>query len=180
MRTAVSRAALALFVATGPCTAFAGEIIGSNYISETDGVIEIAAEGWTIMDTEKAPIFPNQFARFSVQRPLGGSELRPHADFFRLANPGGAVQAEAFLREIGEGMAKVPGMSVSPIEARQFAGRQVLALPASMTVKGGSSRGVIYLMKGEKSLYWAQLFAPAAMWEEARAAFDRLMENVKY
>jgi len=174
------RLVVALFLGILAGVASAGSIVGSNYVSETDGVIEVAADGWNIMDTEKTPIFPNHIARFFIQRQLKGGTLRPFADFFRLANPGGQVQPQAFLQEIAQNMSKVPGMTVSPISSRQFGGRTVLALPATMKVKDGTSHGVIYVMHGEKSIYWAQLFAHQLLWDEARTVFDQLMENVKY
>lgn len=177
---AFTRVALGLLLGSLSIAVCAGEIVGSSFISEKDGVIEVAAEGWTIMDTEAAPPFPYVIARFTLRPPLKG--MSPYADLFRLPNPGGQVTPEAMLQELRDSLGKQPNMTPAAIEARQFAGRRVLALPVTVKVPTANAtvNGMIYMMQGERSLYWAQFFANATIWNDARAAFDRLMENVKY
>lgn len=158
--------------------ASAGEIVGNNYISEKDGVIEVVAEGWTIQDTESKPPHPNQIAKFTLKRALAG--VTPSADLFRLANPGGTVLPDAMLAEIGKGLAALPGFTVKPVEERQMGGRRVHMLPINMVSGNVRVTGLIYMLKGEKALYWAQFFARNDIWDQAQPLFDKLVESTKY
>lgn len=158
--------------------AFAGEIVGTAYISEKDGVIEVPAEGWSIEDTEKKPPYPNHIAKFKVKNALRG--MTPHVDLFRLANPGGAVLPEAMLAEISKGLAATPGFSVKPIEERQMDGRRVHVLSVTMVSGNARVNGLVYMLKGDRSLYWAQFFANTTIWDEVQPMFNKLVESAKY
>lgn len=170
--------AIALVLGLGLPAVVAGEIVGNAYISEKDGVIEVVAEGWTIEDTEKKPPSPNHIAKFTMKSALKG--ITPHADLFRLANPGGAILPDAMLAEIGKGLAAIPGFSVKSIEERQMGGRRVHMLPVAMVSGNVRVNGLVYMMKGDKALYWAQFFAGAIIWDEAEPLFNKLVESTKY
>jgi hypothetical protein len=162
-------------LAAGTAPARAGEVIGSTYISEKDGVIEITAEGWNIKDAES----PGQFklAELTPKQAIGGTN--PNMQVFRLANPGGAISGQFMLQQIREGLVK-QGMEAGQIETRRIGGKRVLTLLASMIKDGGKANGLVYMFEGEKSLYWVQFFANAVVWDEARQRFDEVMEKVKY
>jgi len=155
--------------------ALAGEVIGNTYISEKDGVIEISAEGWDVKDTEGKVAF--QIAALSPKQQIQG--MTPSVQFYRLANPGGAVTPEFMLQQLRDAYVKQGG-EAGAIEPRRIAGKQVLTLPVSMSKDGGRANGLFYMMQGEKSLYWAQFFANVKVWDDARKQFDELMEKVKY
>jgi hypothetical protein len=172
---AFPRIVLALLIAASCLPALAGEIIGNTYISEKDGVIEIPAEGWEIKDTEAPGGF--KIAELTPREAIGGT--RPAIVFFRLSNPGGAVTPEAMVKQFADAYLKQGG-EVSPMEVRRIAGKRVLALPMSMSKDGGRANGLLYMLQGEKSLYWGQFFANVNVWAEAREKFDAVMEKVKY
>lgn len=149
---------------------YAGEIIGQTYISEKDGVIEIQGEVWKIKDLE------GQEHSIAIQTLKG---TRATAQFFRLGNPGGVVTQKTMLQELRKGFEK-QGVEVGAVEPRRVSGKRVLALPMSMAIKGGRANLLVYMMQGEKSLYWATFVANAAIWDDARKKFEALIETVKY
>lgn len=155
--------------------AVGGEVIGNTYISEKDGVIEVVAEGWNIKDTETAG--KAKLAELTPKEPIDG--FRPSISISRFANPGGQIEPDWFLGQVRDGLVK-QGAEVQPIETRRIAGKRVIALQYSMTKGEGKANGVIYMMKGEKSLYWANFAANVKVWERTRPMFDDVMENVKY
>jgi hypothetical protein len=157
----------------------AGEVVGSTFISEKDGVIEVNADGWNITDAEKAGGFPlNQIARFTVKAPIAGAT--PYVDLFRLANPGSQIQAEQMLKQIGDGLTAIPNAKISPIETRQIGGRRVLVLPALIAQQGVRVQGRTYMMQGDKSLYWAQVYASEQVWGQLETSVARLIESTRY
>ena len=169
------RLALAVLACASASFVLGGEIIGNTYISEKDGVIEITAAAWNIKDNEAPGGF--KIATLTPKQPLKGTVTS--VEIFRLANPGGAVTPDTMLQMLRDGFVK-QGMEASAIETRRISGKRVLALPLAMSKAGGRSNGLVYMMQGEKSLYWAQFFANVAVWDEARALFDEVMEKVKY
>jgi len=178
----LARVALLAALAGLAPVGIAGEIVGSTFVSEKDGVIEVNADGWNITDAEKAGGFAlNQIARFTVKAPI--AKATPSVDLFRLANPGSQIQAEQMLMEIGKGLTYIPNVkvNVSSVETRQIGGRRVLVLPVLMAYPNGVRvQGRTYMMQGDKSLYWAQVYASEPVWEQIEASVAKLIENTKY
>jgi len=164
---------LLMVVVAGAATA--GEVIGNTYISEKDGVIEISAPAWNIKDTETAG--SPMLAELTVKQPLDG--MVPKVQFFRLANPGGVIQPDFLIGQIRDGLAK-QGAEVGQIEPRRVAGKRILTTQFTVSRDGGRAHGLIYMLRGDRALYWAQFYSNVVVWEQARPLFDELMEKVKY
>jgi len=176
MKTVQVRALVAAALLAGSIpAAVAGEVIGNTYISEKDGVIEVVAEGWNIKDTETAG--KAELAELTPKESIDG--FRPVISINRFANPGGQIEPDWFLQQIREGLVK-EGAEVQPIETRRIAGKRVMVLQYSMTKGGGKANGLIYMMQGDKSLYWTNFNANVVVWERTRPMFDEVMERVKY
>ena len=173
IRSGARVAALLLVSAGSP--AIAGEVIGNTYISEQDGVIEVPAEGWNIKDTETPGNV--KLAEFTPKAAIDG--YRPSLTINRLANPGGQIEPDWLLQQIRDGLV-TQGAVVQPTETRRIAGKPVLVLQYSMTQGVGAANGLLYMMQGESSLYWASFASNVNAWERSRPMFDEVMEKVRY
>ena len=169
------RLTVTLLVCALSSPVFAGEIIGNTYISEKDGVIEITAEGWDIKDAEGRTPDPYLIVTLNIK----GTGAMTALQFWRLANPGGAVTPEAMLQELRKSYEK-QGLEVGGMEPRRLSGKRVLMMPTTTSKGGGRASGFLYMLQGEKSLYWAQFWANVTIFDDARKKFDEVMEKVKY
>lgn len=168
--------ASALLICAFSSPVFAGEIIGNTYISEKDGVIEITAEGWDIKDAEGRG-GPDPYLIVTLH--IKGTGAATALQFWRLANPGGAVTPEAMLQELRKVYEK-QGMEVGAMEPRRVSGKRVLTMSTSISKGSGRSNGFLYMMQGEKSLYWAQFWANVTIFDDAQKKFDEVIEKVRY
>lgn len=163
-------------LAVAALPALAGEVIGNTYISEKDGVIEVAAEDWEIKDVEQPGAA--QIARFDLKStPQAG--FTASALLFRVGSFGGVLKPEAIINQL-RGSLESKGAEVSPMEARRFAGKRVLAFSYVMQNDQGKANGQAYSLEGPKAIYWFMCSSNVRIWEHAQKKCDELIEKTKY
>lgn len=155
--------------------AAAGEIIGNTYISEKDGVIEIPAPGWNIQDKESAG--QAMIAQLTPKASING--FTPMISFYRMPNPGGQIKPDVMVGMMRDNLVK-QGAEAGQLEPRRVAGKSIATMQFTMSKDGGRAHGLIYILSGEKALYWATFACNVKAWEQGRVAFDEVMEKVKY
>ena len=153
--------------------AWSGELIGNTYIGEKQGYIEIQSPDgkWQIEDREGRGY---EIAMLRSKEQINNSRPNILIQGFPIA---GDMTFENMLREIRQGHEK-QGWELGPIETKRYGGKQVLTFSSRLLGKG--VRGEMYLLRGEKSTFFASCTAADGAYTAAKPLCDEVIERVKY